>query len=214
MNSRLLVTVYLVLALSAGQVWAQSASYHLERLQIQGRAFLETFGPATQVSSETGATLSSRLQQATDNSVWAHQMVIDDVQKVVDTGREWSEQLKDPTPDELRTARTTLESLTRRLRVSTAAVSVSAESQTALNFLFLELEESANVLELQRAQLLAQEASKRRSRVQIGLGLGYGYGYGDWGYPWGVGRYYPYGYGFGPGPYYPGFPYRPAGCPW
>ncbi len=206
------LTVCLLLLLSVGQIRAQSASYHLELLQIQGRAFLATFGPATQTPAEPGTTLDTLLHQTTENSIWAHQMVVDDVQKVMDAGREWSTKLENATAEELQSARTSIESLARRLKVSTAAVNLTPESRTSLDFLFLELEESADVMELQRARLLAQEASRRRSRVQIGFGLGYGYDVGGWGYPWGVGRYYPYG--FGPGPYYPGFPYHPAGFPW
>ena len=211
MFAKRLVTLLALLAVFTGSASAQSASYHLERLDIQGRAFLDTFGPSVAAPIDPQTPLDTRLQGATDNSLWAHQMVVDDATKIVESGREWAGKLQKATPDELGTARTTLESLARRLRVSTSAVNLTEESRTALSFLFLELEEASKALEVEKAQLLAQQAS-RRSRVQIGFGLGYGYGYGNWGYPWGVGSYYPYGYGFGPGPYYPGLPY--PGYPW
>lgn len=209
MKARHLLTTLIVVALCASAAWAQSAGYHLERLHIQSQAFLNVFGPAVAPPSDTGVSLDERLHQATKHSVWAHQMVLDDVDKVVEASREWSSKLTNATPDELQTARTTLETLSRRLKVSTSAVELTPQARTALDFLFLELEESAKTLDLQRAQLLAREVSRRRSRVHIGVGLGYyGYGpYGPWGHPWGVGRYYPYGYGFGPGPFYPGYPW-------
>ena len=209
MKVQRLFTILIVMALCASTAWAQSTGYHLDRLRIQSQSFINVFGPAVALPSETGSTLDDRLHQTTEHSVWAHQMVLDDVDKVFEASREWSAKLANATPDELQTARTTLEALSRRLKVSTVAVDLTPQARTALDFLFLELEESAQTLELQRAQLLAREASKRRSRVHIGFGLGYyGHGpYGPWGHPWGVGRYYPYGYGFGPGPFYPGYPW-------
>lgn len=208
-----LLTALLFVSLTTSAAFAQSASYHVERLQIQARAFLETIGPLDAESTDPAESLNERLAQATDNSRWAKQAVVDDVNKILETGRDWSPRLQDATPEELGSARSAFETLARRLRVSSAALTFSVESRTALDFLLLELEESTNVMELQRSQILAQEKSRRRSRVNIGLGLGYGID--GWGTPWGWGSYYPYGNGFGPGPYYaPGFPHRRFGPGW
>ncbi len=203
----------LLVGLVTTSAFAQSASYHVERLGIQARAFLETLGPLTPEHADTSESLNERLAQTTDNSHWAKQTVVDDVNKILEAGRKWSPKLQNASPEDLSSARTELESLARRLRVSSAALNLSSESRTSLDFLLLELEESGNVMELQRTQLLAQERSHRRNRMQIGVGLGYGLN--GWGTPWGWGSYYPYGNIHGPGPYLsPGFPYRRFGPGW
>ena len=213
MTAKRLFITLLFVSLTAQAAFAQSASYHVERLQIQARAFLDTIEPLDAESTDPSESLNERLAQAADNSRWAKQAVVDDVNKILETGRTWSPRLQNATPEDLSSARTAFETLARRLRVSSAALTFSSKSRTALDFLLLELEESSNVMELQRTQLLAHEKSRRRSRVDIGLGLGYGMN--GWGTPWGWGSYYPYGNGFGPGPYYsPGFPHRRFGPGW
>lgn len=211
---------YLVMTLLGSLVLAvpslaQSPSYHLERLQIQARAFLETLEPVAAPAVEPTATVEQQLEQSTSNSVWSRQMVIDDVGKVLSAGQELSEQMREGVDsDELLAAKSTLESLARRLRVSSAALTLNPQSRTALDFLLLELEESSRMMEIQREQLLAEQR-ERRARNSLSIGFGYGYG-GYWGVPYGWGSYYPYGSFYGPGPYYSGFPgpygFGPRGC--
>jgi hypothetical protein len=190
--------------ISGQAVWAQSAVYHLERLQIQARVVLDTLEPVAPAVSETTSSVAEQLEQSTSNSVWSRQMVRDDVSKILQTGEELSVQLgQEADPDELLAAKSTLESLARRLRVSSAALTLSPQSRTAMDFLMLELAESSKALEGQRDQILAQQRV-RRARVSLDGDFGYGFGY--WGAPLGWGTYYPYGNPFGPGPFYSGFP--------
>lgn len=216
---------YLVLVLAAATIlggwpaWAQSPNYHLERLSIQARAFLETLPPLP-AANEASLPLDQQLDQSTSNSTWSRQMVQDDVTKILTTSQELSTQLRGEqiSTDDLLAAKATVESLARRLRVSSAALTLSSQSKTQLDFLMLELEEASLAMDARREQMLAQEKS-RRSRVSydVGLGYGYGFGYGAWGVPYGWGTYYPYGCGYGPGPYYSGFPrvygFGPRRCP-
>jgi hypothetical protein len=208
---RLIWTVLLSLGLALPALaQSQSPTYHLDRLQIQAQAFLQTLPPAQPAVGETSASLQQQLQQSVSNSVWSQQMVRDDVGKILSTSQQLSEQARQGlTPDRLLSARSNLESLSRRLRVSLAALSLSPQSKTALDFLLLELDESAQALEVQREQLLAQQQKQRPGGfVSVGVGFAYPYG-GAWApYGWGVGTYYPYGWPGGPGPY-PGFP---RGC--
>lgn len=209
----------LAAALFGGQAaLAQSPNYHLQRLQIQARGFLDTLEPIAPV--DTATSVAEQLEQSTSNSVWSRQMVSDDVTKIATASQELSAQLAEQaTPDELLSAKSTLESLARRLRISSAALTLSPQSRTALDFLMLELEESSRAMEVQRGQLVAQQKA-RRARLSLGVGFGYGYGYGydygAWGSPFGWGSYYPYGNAFGPGPFYSGFPggygFGPRGC--
>jgi hypothetical protein len=186
---RLIWTVLLSLGLALPALaQSQSPTYHLDRLQIQAQAFLQTLPPAQPAVGETSASLQQQLQQSVSNSVWSQQMVRDDVGKILSTSQQLSEQARQGlTPDRLLSARSNLESLSRRLRVSLAA----------------------QALEVQREQLLAQQQKQRPGGfVSVGVGFAYPYG-GAWApYGWGVGTYYPYGWPGGPGPY-PGFP---RGC--
>jgi hypothetical protein len=215
MNLRKYTLIALLAALTVGgqPAWAQSASYHLERLQIQARDFLQTLQPAAAAEPLTSASVDQQLQQSNSNSVWSRQMVSDDVDKIIETSAQLSEQLRETDPDELLAARATVESLARRLRVSTSALNLSPASRTSLDFLMLELEESGKVMAVEREQLLAQEKQQRRS---YSVGLGFGLGYGGWGVPCGWGSYYPYGYGWGGYPSYAGYGrvygVSPRGC--
>lgn len=196
----------MALAFSGQPASAQTAIDHLQRLQSQARAFLATLEPVAPV---TAASVEQQLQMTTSNSVWSRQMVTDDVTKVEQTAAQLEADLQqEPTPDALLAAKSTVEGLARRLRVSSAALSLTPESKTQLDFLMLELEESAKVIDLQREQMLAQYQQQRRSRSSIGIG--FGYGYGGWGVPYGWGSYYPYGNDFGVFPGYPGFPGFPG----
>ena len=103
---------------------AQSPNYHLERLQIQARAFLDTLEPIAPL--DTATSVAEQLEQSTSNSVWSRQMVSDDVTKIATASQELSAQLADQaTPDELLSAKSTLESLARRLRISSCLLYTS-----------------------------------------------------------------------------------------
>lgn len=215
--TRYLALTLLAAILAGHPAWAQSPSYHLERIQIQTQAFLATLPPMPK-PTDPSLPLEQQLDQSTANSTWSRQMVDDDLAKILATSQELSKQLREgeTTTDDLLSAKSTVESLARRLRVSSAALSLSSQSQTQLDFLMLELEEASLAMDAQREQLLAQEKARRsRASWDTGLGFGYGYGFGPW-VPYGWGTYYPYGCGYGPGPYYGGFPrvygFGPRGC--
>lgn len=172
--------------------FAQSATYHLERLQIQARDFLEHLPAPAPTSDTLSVPLDEQLNASNTNSSWSRQMVIDDVKKIVETSRELTVTLAQPTPENLLAARGTLDALARRLRVSSSALNLTPEAKTSLDFLMLELEESQNVADLQREQIVAQSQKRQRTSWQANVGFG-----GYWGSPYGWGSYYPYGYGFG-----------------
>lgn len=197
-------SLVLALLLLGSSVGAQTPAYHLERVPIQAHAFLESLPPAPAPGSEISATVEEQL--APSNSVWSRQLVVGDVESLIATARKIRLEMADGmTANDLSSAKTSLESLARRLRVSSAALTLSPQSRTALDFLLLELDESARVLGQERDQLQAHERQQRRARpVSIGVGVGLG----GWGVPYGWGSYYPYGRAAGPGPYlpYPGYP--------
>ena len=207
--------------ISSPPAWAESPSYHLQRLQIQARAFLDTMPPLPS-TADLAVPLDQQLAQSTSNSLWSQQMVREDVDKILKTSDELNAQMgQGMTADDLLAAKATMESLARRLRVSSAALNLSGQSKTQLDFLMLELDESSLAMDAERQQLIAQDKAQR-ARTSIGVGFGYGYGYGYGGYggygmwaPYGWGSYYPYGNINGPG-FYGGFPgaygYGPRGC--
>lgn len=196
-------------ALLAGPVLAEGPGYHLERLQRQALTVLESLPPAPVAGSELSATVEQQLS----GSPWSRQMVSDDLRKVVETTRSLDESLsKEATSDGLLQARSQLESLARRLRVSSAALTLGPAGQTAMNLLLLDLDEAALSMTEARDQLVAQRRGRRVGVTSVSLGVGLG----GWGLPYGWGGYYPYGqgFGYGPGPYYPGYPgtFGPGPC--
>lgn len=193
----------LMAALLTLPVLAQGPAYHLERLQRQALSVLELLPAPTASGSEVNASLQDQLS----GSAWSRQMVADDVRQVVETTRSLDESLaKEASSDALLRARSQLESLSRRLRVSSSALTLAPAGKTAMDLLLLDLEEAATSMSEARDQVMAQQRGRRVAARSVSIGVGFG----GWGAPYGWGGYYPYGYGFGPGPYYPGF--LPGGC--
>lgn len=218
--SRLFLSSALLACLLAQATLAESATYHLKRLEIQARAFvalaqLEKTSPAPGLDS-TGATVDEQLQQAVERPSWAENMVLEDVKSLLSTTAALEQELVDAGPEEFLRARVELESLSRRLRVSTSPLQLDPQQTAALELMMLELDESANALSAEREQMLAQkESNRRRTRIGVGVGFGdpwgWGGGWGGWGGAWapvggwgGVynpyfgGFYRPYPYGRGP----------------
>ncbi len=194
---------------------AEGPGYHLERLQRQALTVLELLPPPAPAGSE----LSASVQEQLAGSPWSRQMVSDDVRQVVETTRSLDESLsKEATADGLQQARSQLESLGRRLRVSSSALTLAPAGRTAMDLLLLDLEEAAQSMAEARDQVLAEQRGRRGGVRSVSVGVGFG-GWGGWGMgvPYGWGGYYPYGYGAGPGPYlpaYPGFMPGPPGACW
>ena len=183
---------------------AESASYHLKRLDIQARAFLAQLEePAAQAQTED-VSVDEQLESTVNNeSTWAEDMVREDLLSVVSTVPELLESIQSGNVDEYSKARVELESLARRLRISTSPLQLAPQEQASLELLMLELEEATSVMSEERDQVVAQRESRSRSRTRVGIGVGYGWGgWNGWGYPgWGA---------WGGNPYFGGF-YRPRG---
>lgn len=203
MKARKFVLLFLSITILTQSALAESASYHLKRLEIQAKAFLaqleEPPGPLEQPS----ATVDQQLSQSVDQSSWAENMAREDVNSILSTTPTLIDSVKSGDKEEYLKAKIELESLARRLRISTSPLELDAQQTASLELLMLELEESAAVLSQEREQLMARQDSARRAdrrRFSVGLGLGYG-GWGGWG-PWGYN-------GWGAGPFYRGGFYRP-----
>ena len=179
---------------------AETADYHLKRLEIQARAFLAQLeAPSTPQSSltDTQSNIDEQLQSTVEEPTWAENMVRDDIQSLLAASESLREQIKSRDSDEYLRAKTELESLARRLRISTSPLILDPQQTASLELMMLELEESAAVMNHEREQLLSQrESNRRRSGVNLGVGMGFGYGpwggWGPWGSPWGVGAFNPY----------------------
>lgn len=202
--------VLLTTALLVRPVWAETADYHLKRLEIQTRAFLAQMEgpPAAQapLPVDEGAEINQQLNQTANDPTWAEKMVIEDLHSLLSTSETLRDNLDGRNKEEYLRAKIELESLARRLRISTAPLDLSPQDQAGLELVMLELEEAASTLTIQREQMIAAEDNRRRQRSRVSVGVGFG-GFGGWG-PWGFNRWGGYG-GFGP---YcgPGF-YRPYG---
>ena len=181
---------------------AETADYHLKRLEIQARAFLAQLqAPAATEGTLTLDTQSTNIEEQLQTTVaeptWAENMVREDIQSLLAASESLREQIKDRDSEEYLKAKIELESLARRLRISTSPLILDPQQTASLELMMLELEESAAVMNHEREQLLSQkENNRRRGRVNMGVGLGYGYGpwggWGPWGSPWGVGAFNPY----------------------
>ena len=215
MLKRALTAACLALCLTA-QAPAETADYHLKRLEIQARAVLailgepavtapqnqeasEEFSPEglegeTAVSSEQDPELQQRLDRAVEAPTWAENMAREDLHSVLATAQTLQDELRNGGTDEYLKARVELESLARRLRVSTAPLELAPQDRASLELMMLELDETANVLSQEREQELSRKESRRRgNRINLGIGVGYG-GWGPWGVnnawgPWGYNRY-------------------------
>lgn len=221
MLKRSFVTGAVIFCLLSQSAMAESATYHLKRLEIQARAFLtvlEKTAPASTTplsvdSQEESASVEQQLEQATNSPTWAEEMAREDLNSLLNSVESLQDKLRTSHPDEYLKAKIELESLARRLRISTAPLQLDAQQKANLELTLLELEESIASVSMEREQQLAQK-ERRRPRVNVGVGLGYG-NWGAWG-PWGQSSwgYAPWGYA----PYtwtnwhqpYPRF-YRP-GC--
>ena len=202
--NRLFLVVFGV-ALLAQTALAESAAYHLKRLDIQARAFLAQLEqPTVEVQTEE-VPVNQQLDSTVNNqSTWAEDMVREDLLSVVSTVPTLLESIESKNADDYSKARVELESLARRLRISTSPLQLDPQEQASLELLMLELEEATSVVSEEREQIVAQKDSRRRqSRVSVGVGVGYGSPWGawnGWGYPgWGA---------WGGRPYFGGY-YRP-----
>jgi hypothetical protein len=197
---RRIILISLSLAFLTQAVLAESASYHLKRLEIQTRAFLAQLDePSVPVQPE-GMPVEEQLDVRVNNeSTWAEDMAREDLASILSSTPVLLESLRSRKDEEYSKARVELESLARRLRISTSPLELNPQQQASLDLLMLELEEATTILSHEREQLLTQrESQRRRRRVSVGVGYGWG-GWSPWGYnTWG-------GYN---GPYYGGY-YRP-----
>lgn len=194
---------------------AETADYHLKRLEIQAKAFLAQLGAKPDagapeagqpnvVSGENleepvaAASVDEQLENTVEAPTWAENMVREDLEKLLATSQNLRAQLKEGDTEEYLKAKVELESLARRLRISTSPLELTPQQTANLELMMLELEESSNsVTNTREAILTRQQARRHRSNINIGLGLGYGWGYGGafspWGYsPWGFGGYGPF----------------------
>ncbi|MFA5508897.1 MAG: hypothetical protein WC314_20745 [Vulcanimicrobiota bacterium] len=200
--SRRILLILLSVGLLSQAVLAESASYHLKRVDIQARAFLAQMEVQERPQETEDVSVEKQLESSVNNeSTWAEDMVREDLLSVVSTVPNLMDSIKSGNTDEYSKARAEVESLARRLRISTSALQLEPQEQANLELLMLELDEASSVLSQEREQLAAQrEARSRRSRVHVGVGYGYGWGnWGPWGPSWGVWNR----------PYYYGGYYRP-----
>lgn len=235
MKKQRFISVLLGIALMSQAAWAETAGYHLKRLEIQAKALMSVLtehqpaAPPDQAGNETAAptdvtvssppndgsqVLDQQLKQATESPTWAENMALEDLSSLVSTAQTLQDKLKDADTDEYLKAKVELESLARRLRVSTAPLELGPQEKATLELTMLELDESIASVGTEREQMVARKDQKRRSRTSVNIGLGYGGGWGGgwgaWGYsPWG---YSPYGYGWGSSWYRPYPRYYRRGC--
>jgi hypothetical protein len=219
MLKQAVVCTCLALCLLTQVAIAESATYHLKRLEIQTKAFLATLDgqtsvpPANPVSLDDmseSTSVEEQLRVTVEAPTWAENMVRDDLLSLLSTSQALQQQLQNADTEEYLRAKIELESLARRLRISTSPLELNPQQTASLEFVMLELEEASAVLAHERQQRIAKnESDRRRERVSIGMGFGYG-GWGPWGYNnWGYGGFYsPY---FGGGFYRPYRRYYPGG---
>lgn len=204
MKKHLALYLGLSILLLSSPVWAYSGNYHLERLKIHGEAFLRAFVTVPEEPAEqdpTSLTVEEQLERANDGKTWAQELVVQDVQRLLEVATELSPTMESPNSEAYLQAKASLDSLARRLRVSSAAVEMKADQKLAFDLLMLELDEAKLAMEEGRKQLLAQQQQQRRRSnwsTRIGFGYGWGYPYNYYG-PWGYGRrsvfFGRYGYG-------------------
>lgn len=224
MSKKSILSAILAIFMLVQPALAESADYHLKKLEIQARTFLALFGqdmdqsnPVTDTTDETNEqsdselTVNKQLDQAVAAPTWAENMVREDVLSLLSTSETLRGQLGSTDSDEYLRAKIKLESLARRLRISTAPLELEPQHQAALDLMMLELDEATSVMTNKREAIIArrEDSRRRRSRATFGVGYGWGSPWGGWG-PWGYGAYSPF---FGGGfyrPYRRGF-YR-RGC--
>jgi len=201
---KLIASLGLILLFSSQVALADSATYHLKKLEIQARSFLSMLDSETRPSVRTGDALEAPedsqaahvnldLERTVHSSSWAENMAREDLQNLLATSEVLIDTLAKSDAEEYLKAKIELESLARRLRISTSPLTLTTQQQTSLELVMLELEETTAILNEERQQkIAAKDSQRRRTSVSVGLGYGYG-GWGPWGYNgWGAGFYNPY----------------------
>ncbi len=157
-----------MLLLLAQGAWAQSLSYHLERISLQAQSLQDQL---------------LGLEQPT----WGQQTAGDDLRKLRASSEAFAEALaQNPLPvDQALQYLVQLEVAAARVRTSRDIGGFSPAQLLTLDELQVEVKEVRRSLESQREQ--AERRQRSASRVSFGVGFGYpGWGYPGWGYPgWG-----------------------------
>ena len=235
MGKNKFLSVVLALVLLGQNALAESSDYHLKRLEIQARAFMALMGSDTDVADPTGQAppapelvpaqspeesdsetrVNQQLQEAVASPTWAENMVREDIMSLLSTSQTLRNQLQNSDSEEYLRAKVELESLARRLRISTAPLTLAPQQKAALDLMMLELDEATTALTNTREAIIARNEDSRRRRSRATFGVGYGWGgfgspWGGWAGPWGYyGAYSPY---FGGGFYRPYRRFYRRGC--
>ena len=237
MGKNKFLSVVLAVMLLGQSALAESSDYHLKRLEIQARAFLALMGsdmdvanpveqtppapelvPANGTENEVGdneTRVNQQLSEAVAAPTWAENMVREDIMSLLSTSETLRNQLQNSDSEEYLRAKVELESLARRLRISTAPLALEPQQKAALDLMMLELDEATTAMTNTREALIARKENSRRQRSRASFGVGYGWGgfgspWGGWASPWGYyGAYSPY---FGGGFYRPYRRYYRRGC--
>lgn len=193
MKKIVLLSVLIASCLSVQPAFAHTAAYHAEKLQLQAKAFLSSFRVQQNVhhiprmEGEHPDTTGSSLQPTAETSTWSAELVREDLEKLVEVSTELKGLLANPSPEDFVSAKSKLDSIARRLRVSSSAASLTESEQLNLQLVMLELEETERNIDASRQQIAAQQ-SQQRSRTNLNLGIGFGSAWGGpWGGPWGGG---------------------------
>ena len=81
---RRVIVIILGLALLTQTVLAESAGYHLKRLEIQARAFLAQLDEPTILIQAEGVSVEEQLDASVNNgSTWAEDMVREDLNSIL-----------------------------------------------------------------------------------------------------------------------------------
>lgn len=195
---------------------AESTDYHLKRLEIQAKAFLAVLGaepmsepsptPAQAVEAIEDSTLmtplpdgqqsrnlNQQLEEVAEPPSWARNMVVDDLRSLIAASESLRGQLQNGDSEEYLRAKVELESMARRLRISTSPLDLDPQDNANLQLLMLELEEAtASISEVRQQKIAQNDSRRRRNRTRINVGVGFG-GWGGWG-PWNRWGWSPYGY--------------------
>ena len=192
MIQRKLGPLLLALALSIQSASAQNPSYHLKKLEIQARAFLQSLHLEPQAPENTtseaepngqtfGANASVQ-EQVGETATWSENLAREDLSSIITTSQELQESLSgDSSSDDFRDARNRLDSLARRLRVSSSPLELDPQQSASLELVQLELEEAQNSVDLERGNRVDSGTQFGGSGIGFGYGYGYGYGYGGYG---------------------------------
>lgn len=205
MRKRLALLLGLTVIALGTPAWAHSGNYHLERLKIHAEAFLRAYTntePPPQVSelAPTSLTVAEQLERTQDETTWAENLMIEDIERLVEVANELGTHMDSPTSENYLQAKASLDSMARRLRVSSAAVEMRPEHRAAYDLLVLELDEATLAMDEGRQQLLVQRQQRQRQRNNWNTRIGLGFG---WGNPYGFG-YDPFGWNYRRRPFFYG----------